>query len=100
MTYVYLLIVLNVLGMTRRVNRQHVFLNIFMGYNLSGVNLAASRYGPAVSKPSMPHLSKVGPLGLAKASGLLHQSHSYQVQRICSNSTHFSQPLKYSNVNL
>ena len=36
-----------------------------MGYNPSGVNLAASRYGPAVSKLSMPHLSKVGPLGIA-----------------------------------
>ena len=67
MTYVYLLIVLKVLGMTRRVNRQHVFLNIFMGYNPSGVNLAASRYGPAMSKLSTTHLSKVGPLGLAAA---------------------------------
>ena len=74
MTYVYLLIVLNVLGMTRRVNRQHVFLNIFMGYNLSGVNLAASRYGPAVSKPSMPHLSKVGPLGLANFGEMRSQT--------------------------
>ena len=48
MTYVYLLIVLNVLGMTRRVNWQHVFLNIFLGCNLSGVNIAPSRHGPAL----------------------------------------------------
>ena len=50
---------------------------IFMGYNLSGINLAASCYRPAVSKLSMPHLSKVGPLGLARSGGsqgpALHQ---------------------------
>ena len=56
MTYVYLLIVLNVLGMTCRVNWQHVFLNIFLGCNLSGVNIALSRHGPAL-------------LGLATATG-------------------------------